>query len=63
VVTDGSGQGVALGVAAQLGYAGLRQVVGHGGVHRGLLGMAWWAVFPRMRLIGTSLPVSSFACQ
>jgi hypothetical protein len=30
-------------VLAQGGYAGLGQVVADGVVHRGLLGVAWWA--------------------
>jgi hypothetical protein len=34
----GAGQGVMLGVLAQVGYAGLGQVVAGGGVHRGFLG-------------------------
>jgi hypothetical protein len=50
-------------VVAQAGHPGVRQVVADGVVHRGLVGVARWALFPRIRLIGTSLPVSGFACQ
>jgi hypothetical protein len=32
-------------VPAQVGYADASYVVADGGVHRGLLGGAWWAVF------------------
>ena len=46
-----------------MAQVGLGQVVAEAGVHRGLLGVAWWAWFPRMRLIHTSLPVSGLACQ
>jgi hypothetical protein len=48
---------VKLGMVAQVGYAGLGHVVADGVVHRGLLGVAWWACFPRIWLIGTSFPV------
>jgi len=38
-MAGGAGQGVSLGVVAQVGCAGLRQVVADGVVHRGLLGV------------------------
>jgi len=53
----GAGEGVTLGLAAQVGYAGLGQVVAAGVVHRGLLGVAMWALCPRIRLIDTSFLV------
>jgi hypothetical protein len=38
-------------VVTQAGHAALGQVVADGVVHRGLLGVAWWALFPRIQLI------------
>jgi hypothetical protein len=50
-------------MAAQVGYVGLGQVAADGVVHRGLLGVTWWALFPRIRLIDTSPScVASPAC-
>jgi len=43
----GAGQGAPLGVLAQVGYAGMGQLVADGGMHRGLLGVAWWRHLPR----------------
>jgi hypothetical protein len=63
IAAGGAGQGVALGAVTQARYAGLGQVVADDMVHRGLLGMVWWVLVPRIRLIDTSLPVSGFACQ
>ena len=61
-MAGGAGQGVLLDAVAQAGYAGLRQLIADGVVHRSPR-CGLWAVFPRIRLIDTSLPVSGFACQ
>ena len=37
----GAGQGVTLGLVAQAGQMGLGQLIADGGVHDGLLGVAW----------------------
>jgi hypothetical protein len=61
-LAGGAGQGVPLGLVVQVGYAGLSQVVADG-VHRGLLGVAWWALLSSRQLVDTSLPVTGFARQ
>jgi hypothetical protein len=57
-----AGQGVTPSVLAQLGGAGLGQVVADGVLHDGLLGAAWWALFSEDPADRHLALLSGFAC-